>query len=583
MTKGLDLVLLWHMHQPDYRVERHGGENEFAMPWTYLHAIKDYADMAAHLERHEGMRAVVNFAPVLLEQIEDYAAQFRERRFRDPLLRCLAQARLDDLSLTERRMLLDTCFRSNHRTMLDPYPPYANLYRIHREITAADASTAVYLSGDYFSDLLTWYHLAWCGETERRRQPLLMRLMAKGCGFDAGDRRALLELIGELIAGLIGRYRVLAEKGCIELSASPLAHPIAPLLLDPSCARQAQPDLPLPANPVYPGGRSRVLAHIDEALLSHERCFGHRPEGLWPAEGAVSDPFVRLLAGGRFAWVASSESVLANSLRHQGVDFDAERGRHLYRPWQLADCPGLTLFFRDERLSDLIGFDYAKWYGSDAVSHFVGELEAIADAAPDGERPVVSVILDGENAWEYYPYNAYYFLDHLYEALATHPTISVTTFAERSSRTEGCGTLETLVAGSWVQGTLSTWIGHADKNRAWELLCEAKRSYDLALSGGTLGSAAASAAARRLACCESSDWFWWLGSANEKAAIAAFDGLFRENLKGLYGWLGFPPPTVLDRPVSQLEERPIQEAARDGTMLRGQPASAAGGASHDSD
>ena len=45
----LDLVLLWHMHQPDFRDHATG---EYAQPWVYLHAIKDYSDMAAHLENH---------------------------------------------------------------------------------------------------------------------------------------------------------------------------------------------------------------------------------------------------------------------------------------------------------------------------------------------------------------------------------------------------------------------------------------------------------------------------------------------------------------------------------------------------
>jgi len=68
----LDLVLLWHMHQPDFRDHATG---EYAQPWVYLHAIKDYSDMAAHLENHPKVRAVVNFTPVLLDQLEDYAAR----------------------------------------------------------------------------------------------------------------------------------------------------------------------------------------------------------------------------------------------------------------------------------------------------------------------------------------------------------------------------------------------------------------------------------------------------------------------------------------------------------------------------
>lgn len=569
MKNGADLVLVWHMHQPDYRVESDADEPGFALPWTYLHTIKDYVDMVAHLERHADMRAVVNFVPVLLEQIDDYAEQFASGRFRDRLLRALAQPDLDRLDARERRWLLDICFRANHDTMLAPYPQYADLHRIHREVIGADDFATRYLSGSYFSDLVTWYHLVWCGETERRARPLLGRLFAKGCGFDAADRRALLELIGELVAGVIGRYRTLAAAGRIELSTSPHAHPLAPLLLDLSCARQTQPELPLPSATAYPGGRSRVLAHIDAAVDSHEARFGVRPGGLWPAEGAVSDDFVRLCAGRGCRWVASSESVLANSVHRHGTDFAAQRARHLYRPWQLAGLDGTTLFFRDERLSDLIGFEYARWYGSDAVQHFVGELEAIAAAAPANERPLVCVILDGENAWEHYPYNGYYFLDHLYAALATHPTIRVTTFADLVDRSVPRAKLAALVPGSWVHGTLSTWIGHPDKNRAWDLLCAAKRSYDLALSGGRLDAAACAQAESRLRRCESSDWFWWFGSSNSHSTIEVFDRLFRSNLGQLYRRLGLPAPASLAMPIARASSTGQAENRRCGTMLAG--------------
>ena len=67
----LPVVLLWHMHQPQYRDALSG---EYVLPWTYLHAIKDYTDMAAHLEENPAARAVVNFTPVLLDQLDEYSS-----------------------------------------------------------------------------------------------------------------------------------------------------------------------------------------------------------------------------------------------------------------------------------------------------------------------------------------------------------------------------------------------------------------------------------------------------------------------------------------------------------------------------
>ncbi|MGH8149905.1 MAG: hypothetical protein ACRETB_08030 [Steroidobacteraceae bacterium] len=74
-ARRLPVVLLWHMHQPQYR---DGTGGAYVLPWTYLHAIKDYTDMAAHLEANPAARAVVNFTPVLLEQLDELARRIQE-------------------------------------------------------------------------------------------------------------------------------------------------------------------------------------------------------------------------------------------------------------------------------------------------------------------------------------------------------------------------------------------------------------------------------------------------------------------------------------------------------------------------
>jgi len=543
--KTLDLVFLWHMHQPDYR--DHGAAGEFMLPWVYLHAMKDYVDMAAHLERHPQVRCVVNFVPVLLEQIEDYAQQFASGSFRDPLLRMLATPDLDRIGEAERRLLLATCFRSNHVTMLAPFPHYKRLHDLYLVLTQDNETASDYLSGSYFSDLVTWYHLAWTGETERRRNPLLANLMSQGSGYDANDRKQLLDSIGELICGLIPRWRALAARGQVELSSTPQTHPLSPLLLDFHAARESLPDAPLPFSAAYPGGRSRVIAHIEAARRSHARRFGEPPTGMWPAEGAVSEEFVRHLGTAGCRWIASGEGVLRNSLASSGL----EDSRAAYHPWQLEKAPGVTLFFRDERLSDLIGFDYAKWHGRDAAQHLVNQLEAVLDAVGDGEPPVVSIILDGENAWEHYPYNGYFFFEDLYGLLAAHPRIRTTTYAELLARPAppSAATLPRLTAGSWVYGTLSTWIGDEAKNRGWDLLCDAKQSCDRVIASGRLDAAQVAAVETQLAICESSDWFWWFGDYNPSAAVASFDSLYRRNLARLYQLLQLEPPSKLDTPI----------------------------------
>ena len=562
MASRADLVLLWHMHQPDYRDQATG---EFTEPWVYLHAIKDYADMAAHLERHTGVRAVVNLVPVLLDQIEDYADQFATGTLRDPLLRLLARDDSTPLTRAERELVLDQCFRANHEKMVGPYPAYRALHDLFTGLEPQGPAALGYLSDQYCYDVLTWYHLAWTGETVRRESALVKRLMAAAGGYSLDDRRAFFHLIGELVTGIIPRYARLAAAGRVELSTTPAYHPLAPLLFDFRAARDPHPALELPAGGAYPGGAKRVAAQLDAALESHARRFGAAPAGVWPAEGAVSAPLLELLAARGVRWTASSESVLANTLRRAGRPVQ-DRWDSVYRAWRASDG-GPACFFRDERLSDLIGFEYAKWHSDDAAAHFVGEIEAIGARAPAGPAPLVPVVLDGENCWEYYPYNGFYFLDALYGLLEAHPSVSTRTFAEAAGAPRPPPrALPRIVAGSWVHGDLATWIGSPEKNRAWDLLVAAKQAFDLAVGSGRLSDARAAAAGRQLAACEGSDWFWWMGDYNPAAEVATFDRLFRANLAHLYALLDLPAPEGLAQPISHGSGRP--EVG--GTMRRAQ-------------
>ncbi|SEP31114.1 glycoside hydrolase family 57 protein [Nitrosovibrio sp. Nv6] len=548
----LNFILLWHMHQPDYRNYETG---EFMLPWVYLHAIKDYSDMVSHLEAHPSMKAVVNFVPVLLDQLEDYAAQFAMGQLRDPLLRLLATPDLEQVSTRDRLRAFDSCFRSNHVTMMQPYPAYKRLHDMHEALRERGEAELAYLSGQYLSDLLVWYHLAWTGESVRRDNEAVVRLMTQGRGFSYADRKQLLDVIGELIQGLIPRYRKLAESGQIELSTTPHYHPLAPLLIDFSSARDSEPGSNLPMETIYPGGKSRVARQLDSAIESHVRRFGITPRGIWPAEGAISAPLLEILADHGCQWSASGEGVLANSLQMSNAPEPLpERGRYLYRPYRVeGGAGGVTCFFRDEKLSDMIGFEYSKWFGRDAAEHLVHSLEDIGRNATPGENPVVSVILDGENAWEYYPYNGYYFLNDLYEILENHDSIRVTTYQDylATAKQVDVVTLPVLAAGSWVYGSFSTWIGDRDKNCAWDLLCAAKHSYDLVMQSGRLTDEEKAKAERQLASCESSDWFWWLGDYNPPYVVSSFDQLFRDNLANLYGLLKLPVPETVREPISQ--------------------------------
>lgn len=564
----LKIVLCWHMHQPQYQDLASG---QYQLPWSYLHTIKDYVDMAYHLEATPGARAVVNFAPILLEQISDYTAQVetylaRGEPLRDPLLAALVGSD-SPTGPHQYAALVKSCLRINKERFINRFPPYHRLANI-ADTLAENPETLIYLSQQYLADIVTWYHLAWVGESARREDPRIAWLVQKGTGYTLQDRHKLLAVIGELLGGVIGRYRRLAEAGRIEISMTPYAHPILPLLIDLGSALEAMPGAPMPQHASYPGGLDRARWHIREGRAVFRRYFGFDAQGCWPSEGGVSAAALRVLADEGFLWAASGETVLGNSLAGTEA-FERQNGKQwLYRPY-LAPGSLLSCFFRDDGLSDLIGFTYATWHSDDAVNNLIHHLVNIADACKDQPNSVVSIIMDGENAWEYYPENGYYFLGALYKKLAEHPQLELTTFSsylEQRQPAAAPARLTKLVAGSWVYGSFSTWIGSADKNHGWEMLGEAKRAFDRTVAGGRLSGEPLAAAERQLALCEGSDWFWWFGDYNPAAAVSDFERLFRLHLSNLYRMLGLTPPPELAAAVSRGAGEPVAG----GVMRKGQ-------------
>jgi alpha-amylase/alpha-mannosidase (GH57 family) len=560
----LNVVLYWHMHQPDYRDCRSGC---YRLPWTYLHGIKDYVDMAAHLEEHADAKAVVNFTPTLLEQIDDYDQQVKAyqkdgKSLLDPMLEALVTPVLPQKS-EQRLDLIQQCLRANEERLINRYPTYQRLATMAHWIHEHPDSV-IYVHDQYLADLLVWFHLAWLGETVRRSDLRIQHLLDKASGYSLHDRIELLTVMGELLSNVIDRYRKLAERGQVELSVTPYAHPIMPLLLDIESAREAMPDASLPNLTHYPDGEQRTRWHIEKGIEVFEHYFGFRPSGCWPSEGSISEATLKLLSDYDVKWVASGETVLHNSLDKSNNDSEASQNC-IHRPFQYQGTKPFC-FFRDDGLSDLIGFTYSKWHADDAVANFIHHLENIAEACHHQENAIVSIILDGENAWEFYPENGYYFLSGLYKMLSEHPSIKLTTYSELLEKHPKPYALENVVAGSWVYGTFSTWIGDTDKNRGWDMLGDAKQAFDNAISDGKLDENQKARAEKQLAICEGSDWFWWFGDYNPAESVNDFDYLFRLQLSNLYLILGLEPPEYLTEAFTHGSGHP----AMGGTMRPGQ-------------
>lgn len=563
VKKKLKLVLCWHMHQPNYR---DGLDGQYRLPWVYLHGIKDYVDMVAHLEMCPTAKVVVNFAPVLLEQLDDYAQMMRTwlkegGEMADPLLNWVSGNECVKKNVQQRLDIVEACEKAFAPTMIDPFPAFKKLIEMSRcdkDTKVEEASCLAYFNQKFFTDLLMWYHLAWMGHSLRLNDARVQKLIEKGnegIHFSEKDQILLIEIIADTIESIIPRYRALMERDQIEIAMTPYGHPIVPLLIDFNAMKDAQFNAPMPKSKGYPDGYDRSRWHMDKGIEVYEHYFGTKPKGVWLSEGGVSEEAVGLLDSYGIQWTASGEGVWRHSCEASHLNaHDINSKKILYSPLQQGSKK-CALFFRDDGLSDLIGFQYKDWGPEDAANNFAHNLHNIANflEKEDGgklDEKVVSVILDGENAWEYYPDNAYHFMNALYCKLSMDDRIEMTTFSQALADGVKVQHLPTLKSGSWVYGSFSTWIGEKDKNAGWDLLVEAKEVYDQVIASKKLSDEQIQLATEQLAICEGSDWFWWFGGYNPSGSVRDFDQLYRRHLTKLYQLLGKQPPEQLQIPLS---------------------------------
>jgi alpha-amylase/alpha-mannosidase (GH57 family) len=545
-TPPLDVVIVWHMHQPYYKDPL---KNEYVLPWTYLHGIKDYFDMPAIVEDTPGARAVFNLVPSLLEQLLDYAAGTAV----DPFLQ-RGIAAPADLGEEDRIFLLENFFSANRQRMIEPSRRYLELLYMAGEGKPGCARDRIrHFSDQDLLDLQVCFFLAWTGEAARRRFPVFADLIAKGEGYTPADKELLFATQRELLRAIIPCYQRLHATGSAELAVSPYYHPILPLLCDTRCAQTALPRLELPTEQFHHPEDAR--AQVRRGIDYFQQIFGFRPAGMWPSEGSVSNETLGIIAGNGIVWVATDEEILAKSIEG-GLGENKER---LYRPWRCATRQGeLGIFFRDHQLSDLIGFTYSQWETGRAVTDFCGRLHGIRSRV-GSEGRVVPVILDGENAWEYYPGNAYDFLQGMYRGIADAPGLNLATCCDVVGRSSFHGQLNGIHPGSWINANYGIWIGHPEENHAWNLLAKTRAtavssSPDVAAaleSGAPSADTTVELICRSLYAAEGSDWFWWYGDDHFSPHSDRFDQLFRRHLTNVYRLLNLDIPGELLEPIKK--------------------------------
>ncbi len=518
------VAILWHMHQPYYEDL---ATHEHVLPWVRLHALKDYYGMAALLREFPAVKVTFNLVPSLLVQLEAFAADRARDRFLE-----LSLKPADQLDAADVAFVLENFFHAQRQRMIDIYPRYAELL--------ARRDTAARFTHDDLRDLQVWHKLAWIDPLYLDGDDRVRGLVAKGRDFSEDDKQTLRAVEMELLNAVIPEYRDGAARGQIEIAASPFYHPILPLLCDTEVYRRTHPDVRVPRFQ-HPEDAAEQLTR---AAACHERLFGRRPAGLWPSEGSVSDAMVPLAAAAGFTWMATDEGILARTL---GVAFSRdgagqlEQPERLYTPYRIrAGSAVISTVFRDHTLSDLIGFTYSGWPADRAADDMVARLVEAGRRyreRANGADALIPIVLDGENAWEYFEGGGRPFLRALYARLANHPELRTVTM------TEACAApgpeLPTVFPGSWIDSNFYIWIGHPDDRRAWSQLAAAREALERA---NGVDAAALAEAREEVLIAEGSDWFWWYGDDHSSAHDQTFDDLFRRHLRHAYRCLGQEAP-----------------------------------------
>lgn len=533
----MKLAFLWHQHQPYYKDLRTG---DYLLPWVRLHGVKDYLDMVEILKSFPRVKQTFNMVPSLLEQIEDYA----EGRASDNHLK-LTLKKASELTEKDKSTAIDIFFQANYDNLITPLPRYRRLYESRKTYNKWKESD--------WLDLQCLFNLAWI-DPSFRKSGRLLELSKKGERYTEEDKREILSSQREIISSIIPTLREMADTGQIEISTTPYFHPIMPLLYDTDTARTAIPDIKLPAQRFnHPEDLEKQLAM---AVELYSNLFGSAPKGIWPSEGAVSEDIIPIIRKLGIKWLASDEEILAQSL--SVPDRDGNVGGlissgELYKPYKFDSGGGeVSMFFRDHALSDNIGFVYSKWAPDKAADDFLEKLRAI-DANLQKRKiknPIVSVILDGENAWEFYKNDGHDFLRALYTKISETDWIETTTFSGYLEGNPERRKLDKIFPGSWINHNFAIWIGHPEDNKAWDLLSRARGELvEFEKNNPSFDGDKLNLAWREIYIAEGSDWCWWFGDDHIAANNDDFDRLFRSHLANVYYLTDREPPPEFFSPI----------------------------------
>ena len=570
----LYVAIVWHQHQPKYLKDLETGE--YAEPWVRMHCIKDYYDMVSILADYPDVRFTVNLTPILLMQIEDVIEGYDNGTGTDEYLRMTLRD-ASELTLDDQVYLLTHFFNAHWVNMIGVWPRYQALKDMKGGDTRAQLEEAAAgFSTQDWRDLQMWFNLAWFDPDFQEGNVTLpdgsvvtvKHLIEKGEGFTEAEKAEVIETQIAIMKNVVAVHREARERGQIEVITTPFYHPILPLIYDTDLARVAMPGTPLPENRFnYPEDAAK---QVSMAADYYEGLFGERPVGMWPGEGSVASEIVGEVADGGFQWMASDDQVLKLSL-----DAPYLSARDKYQMYWAEDRgKRVAMIFRDHRLSDDIGFNFGKMDGVDAANSMMRSLYSIHGQLSGEEGAyVVPVILDGENAWEWFKHDGKEFFHSFYDQLGRAEFLETTTVKDFLAEHPPTVTLPRVWAGSWINKDFSTWIGETEENAAWDYLARVRADLAEFEARGGVDPDVLALAFDEMYAAEGSDWFWWYGKDQETPLEGGFDNIYRTTLANVYTLVGEEPPEFLSDTVLLAESD--ASAVGGGVMAKAESADGA--------
>ena len=531
----LYVMLMWHQHQPYYPKDDDGN---FSKPWVRLHATKDYLDMVEMVQDFEGLKVTFNLTPTLMNQLNELSNGSKD------IYWIHTEVKGSELSELQKKFLRDRFFDINSRT-INTYPRYVELRNLRQ-------NPDQWTSQDYI-DLQVLFNLGWTDPKYLSTEPL-NKIVEKGSNFSEEDKKVILKIHKEIIDKVIPEHLDAYNKNYIELTTTPFAHPILPLIHNSDLGKVGDPTSKFPKNNF--SFQDDAIFHVKKGKEVFFENFGFYPNGMWPAEGAVAQEVLQYFNNEDISWIATGQNPLEKSLDvkiQRWVGGVASKPELLYRPWKtiLSNGETVSVFFRDNYLSDKM-FGYSEKRTDLSVEEFENTILKLRDKTTDLDFiPVISIIADGENFWENYSNDGIDFLNGMYDILTKYDwleTITPSDYLEMHE--ESLETIDKLYPASWFQPHFATWIGENDENQAWDYLYQTRIDFEDAKQSEKISNEQIEQAYEYLLLAEGSDWFWWYGDDQDSYVDEYFDKAFRTLLSNVYIELNIEIPEYLRNPVT---------------------------------